>query len=648
MSSSPTAQSAGSGGFQWITGNKPDDFKTKHVMQKVRQTAMGSYLQGARSQASNKSRSNSEASDKSQSSVGDQGATKPRPTKTPKGKGKTDSEKKGLVPNKQLQPNSNVQGTSDPASQVARQSTLPRRSIVVPIMDNMRGYYPFDLYPVPELYSLGKGLDPFGTMFQSRDARVNVEGLKFQCASYFGTEGLGKYWIPLCLSYPHAFLSTLYMASAFKDVIENSRVESLETAALRQDVIHFVSEHLTNREQCVADHNIIAVSQLILGNVITRMDAGLTFHQNGIETMIRQRGGLSKLGVHGQLASAVSWANLAIAILREKEPTQMYVEYCTIHSAKKYARDIVIPESPLYRPHDRYVTLANSTKCTPRARKLLDEVQAMVELFIESQHSNRQSNASKLRNFYHSINQYPPGSRGDGWRYEAIRLTARVQAQAIIDQVPLSEALKRVQSSETQPTMYSSSIASRSNDSISSTLEFQQVTPVTESSESPNFAPYNGMNPQQQVGFPFNHRDSTSSTYSQRPSPLSIQSSSSAISPQLWISTSTSGRSTILQQLRDALEKSDLSECWSDMAGVLLWIGLVMGAASNENEDKVLARYFSATTMRACIMLCFEHPEAVHSTMLKMTDIVGALNKRPVDAQLARKDSGISRKRAKA
>ncbi|KAL1791823.1 hypothetical protein ACET3X_009574 [Alternaria dauci] len=193
-SSSPKAQSAGSGGFQWITGNKPDDFKTKHVMQTVRQTAMGSYLKGARNQPSNKSRSNSEASDKSESGAGDQGATKARPTKTPKGKGKSDSDKKSPVLAKRPQSNSSGQGTSDPDSQVARQSTLSRRSIVVPIMEDMRGYYPFDLYPVPELVSLGKSLDPFGTMFQSRDARVNVEGLKFKCASYFGTEGLGSVW----------------------------------------------------------------------------------------------------------------------------------------------------------------------------------------------------------------------------------------------------------------------------------------------------------------------------------------------------------------------------------------------------------------------------------------------------------------------
>lgn len=43
--------SSASGSFQWIVGNKQDDFKNKHVMQKVRQTAMGSYLKGARSQS---------------------------------------------------------------------------------------------------------------------------------------------------------------------------------------------------------------------------------------------------------------------------------------------------------------------------------------------------------------------------------------------------------------------------------------------------------------------------------------------------------------------------------------------------------------------------------------------------------------------
>jgi hypothetical protein len=84
------------------------------------------------------------------------------------------------------------------------------------------------------------------------------------------------------------------------------------------------------------------------------------------------------------------------------------------------------------------------------------------------------------------------------------------------------------------------------------------------------------------------------------------------------------------------------------MAGVLLWIGLVIGAASNQNRDKILRRYFSATTIRACIILCFEHPEAIHSTMLKMTQIVEVLSRKHGEGQLVRKDSFVSRKRTKA
>jgi hypothetical protein len=61
------------------------------------------------------------------------------------------------------------------------------------------------------------------------------------------------------------------------------------------------------------------------------------------------------------------------------------------------------------------------------------------------------------------------------------------------------------------------------------------------------------------------------------------------------------------------------------MAGVLLWVCLVVAAASKDSESKVLKKYYSALTMRAGIMLCFEHPEAICATMLRMCDIVEAL-----------------------
>lgn len=82
----------------------------------------------------------------------------------------------------------------------------------------------------------------------------------------------------------------------------------------------------------------------------------------------------------------------------------------------------------------------------------------------------------------------------------------------------------------------------------------------------------------------------------------------------------------LLLNLKAALDASNMSECWRDMAGVLLWIGLTVGAASHKNGNRVLEKWYSALSMRASILLCFEHPEAVHSTMLKMGQIVEALS----------------------
>ena len=642
---SPTAKSPDNASLRWITATKPSDFKSKATMQTVRQTAMGSYLKATKNQVSDKNRANSEASDHSRSSLGSQSTTKPRTIKTPKVKAKKSDDKIHRL----SQSTSSTQEAPQHETQVARtehrQSTILQTPIVVPIM---RGHqYPFDLKPVPDLRCLGNGLDPFGTMFQSRNTLVNVERLKIECSKYFGTEGLGRHWIPECLNYAHTFLSTLYMASAYDDVVHDREIETLETAALRQDVIHFVSGNLTDVAQSVADHNIIAVSQLILGDVISRSDAGLHFHQNGIAMMIKQRGGLQNLGVNGQLASAVSWANLATAALQEVQPTPMYAEYCKMRAVKAYPLVATIPESPLYQPHKRFVTIERSQNCNPNAQRLLVDIHAMTEMFLDTNSSKRTGNFNKIQTVYDRIVQSLSVQQSrrttilkkSDWKYEAIRLAAIVQAQAMFDQIPLSEALDRVQVPETQPAMFSSSAASFSNDSTSSTVEFQDVSPATDFSESSLFGLCN-------EGFPSNHRPSNSSTLS-RPSLSTLQSSSSDVQLRQQVITRTISGDTILQQLRDALEDSDLSDCWSDMAGVLLWIGLVMGAASNNSKDKKLRRYFSATTMRACIMLCFEHPEAIHSTMLRMTDLVAALGRKSNEGQMIRNDSFVSRKRSK-
>jgi hypothetical protein len=184
-------------------------------------------------------------------------------------------------------------------------------------------------------------------------------------------------WMPACLHYPHTFLGTLYIASSHHDALRQCKAESLETAALRQDVIHFVSEHLNSRENGVADHNIVAVLQLITGNVIGGVDAGLKFHQDGLQTMIRQRGGLQKLD--SILASMVSWLSLETAILHEKQPITEYFEYCMSHSSKMYPSTLAIPESPVWCPHDNYITLQRSGNCNEQTLQLVVDMRRMID-----------------------------------------------------------------------------------------------------------------------------------------------------------------------------------------------------------------------------------------------------------------------------
>ncbi|KAK1915374.1 hypothetical protein P3342_003183 [Pyrenophora teres f. teres] len=656
---SPTEQSSRNEHLRWITANTPDGFRKKEVMHEVRQGAMLSFLKKEKT-SDDASRAGSEVSDRSRSSLEGRGATKSRSGAT--SKRKSSSGNKQSSPTKPPKPINNTQNAPRPDTQVVRaarrQSHLPRGPIVVPARTDQ--VHPFDIFPMPPLVSIGENIDPFRTMFQSTHPNVSVTALKHHCSRYFGTEGLGKRWIPACLEHPHTFLSTLYMASAHHDVIQRREMESIETAALRNDVIILVSGNLTNGAESVADHNIIAVSQLILGEVIGRNEGSLSYHQGGIETMIKQRGGLEYLGMDGMIASAVSWAHLATSVLREMRPNPMYARYCASRSIKKYSLNVAIPESPLYFPHGKYVTLERSTECNPDARKLLLEMRTMIDEFLlESRQSLR--NSERLTSLYDRIASCLPVQelrrnqvlRSNDWKYEAIRITAVVQAHAIFHRITLSSALASLQSLGVPSTLYRTSAAFPSSESLFSAFDPHYSTPLTDYSTSPSYSTYSTTNTTaSQPGFPFHyhrpstsstysHRLSTSSTFSQRPSVSSFHSGSSDVLlfPRPVITTAQPGTlstTNILNDLKEALERSNLSECWSDMAGVLLWIGLVMGAASNKHDDKILRRYFSTMTMRACVMLCFEHPEAMHATMLRMSEVVEALGQRGIgDAQVA-------------
>ena len=67
-----------------------------------------------------------------------------------------------------------------------------------------------------------------------------------------------------------------------------------------------INESLNDPEMKTSDATIIAVLQLLNAEIMGCDDSIMRIHQRGLHDMVRERGGLGSLGVHGQLASILT------------------------------------------------------------------------------------------------------------------------------------------------------------------------------------------------------------------------------------------------------------------------------------------------------------------------------------------------------
>jgi hypothetical protein len=680
------AETESDGGLIFITGGTPAEFRSKKNMTTVRKKAMSSFLKSEDRKTSQKSKSSaggstlnsvdadSRGSRWSKLSVSSQDAVtdiSTIATITSQGVESTELAKANSPSRSSVAPSSLDRDATYVVGPVPR--TQQPHDFVVPSTPLFSACIkgapaPYDTYTPAPFESIGRNIDPFRTMFQSSHPSVSVEELKFYCNRYFGTRALGRYWIPTALSHPHTFLGTLCLATAYHDVIHERPLESVQTVALRQEVIHLVGRNMLDPEARVSDHNIMAIIQLIISEVIGREESGLSWHEDGIENMIKQRGGLEKLGVNGRLASAVSWVSLATSVLREEPPRSMYAEYSAAHSTKQYRPTATLPESPIFCPRTTWKTIPKSSKCTPKARELLSDIRRMIDFLLDETRSSRRNSQTLMELYKKIINpvEYPPVSELRAARpltrhdhkYEAIRIASIIQATAIIRRIPLSEALTHAADLQASTPFYHTSSAVASNESLISPLQTYPEAPILEPYTSPSLPPSTTSCGPQQSYFQFQANDprvSISSLNEPRPS---FSSTASATRPSISSVHSNSSdhiyfpappapapnnSTTLLKDLRTTIECSNISACWSDMAGVLLWIGMVVGAASLKSESKIHRKYFSALTMRAGVILCFEHPEAINSTMIRMSEVVAALGAKGKSP--ASKDEGAAKRR---
>ncbi|KAJ4380895.1 hypothetical protein N0V86_004258 [Didymella sp. IMI 355093] len=259
--------------------------------------------------------------------------------------------------------------------------------------------------------------------------------------------------------------------------------------------------------------------------------------------------------------------------------------------------------------------------------------------------------------------KYPPVSRierptQEDYKYEAVRITAILQATAIIKGLPLSKALPHAaEKLSARPSSFEEASHSINSPTTPLSPMTTRQDALTEYAASLAFPPpssyFDGSRTSissvttshpsvsSSISYPsFSSvetlRSSVSSIPESYPSAdlsssnlrlLSTRSTPDTTNPfASWIPSPTPTASTdLLTHLKAVLNASNLSEAWKDMAGVLLWIGLTFGAASHQVGHRALEKWYSALSMRASTLLSFQYPEPVHCTVLKMTRIVGAL-----------------------
>ena len=350
----PNGRNGAPDALLFITGMSPDDFKSRQNMTRVRRKAMGSYLREKRPRGASKEQKFGAGEGLAHSRL-DSGSDQPDGSCSGESRVSAHGDINILPSGIALsQGGTDSHARTTPAAQVSRlprifmDFVLPSAPIVVPSREGV--ILPYDEFLPGPFQSLGKPLDPFRSMFQSHQPRVSVEELKFYCSRSFGTKAMGMHWIPTVVQLPHTFLSTLCLASAHFDAVQEREIESVQTLALRQEVIHLINQNLLDPTSRGDDYNIVALTQLIASEIIAGDEMTLEFHETGIEAMIKLRGGLRHLGVNGRLASTVSWISLASAILREAKPRTMYLDHCASTCTRTYPNTATIPESPLYCP----------------------------------------------------------------------------------------------------------------------------------------------------------------------------------------------------------------------------------------------------------------------------------------------------------
>lgn len=279
-------------------------------------------------------------------------------------------------------------------------------------------------------------MNTFNTWPRFTSPRLTVERLKYECNKHFGSRAMGANWVPAITSAPHAFLSTICIYGAYDESFHGNsgvgvrRNNAEESILIENEVIGMIQRCIESPVHQTSDATLIAVLHLLNSLVMTRGQKTLRNQALGLTKIVVMRGGLERLGVEGEMATIITSTVMLIAVLGEVAPPEMYGRYLRARDLRPSSSgEKWWPESPVF---------CGSAFMTGRGsmQEMLHAVKELAQCLRLSRVNGGERD--KMQQIAARIAAFEPAA-GEVAKHEAVRITARLFANAVVARRPLSE-----------------------------------------------------------------------------------------------------------------------------------------------------------------------------------------------------------------
>ncbi|KAF2221856.1 hypothetical protein BDZ85DRAFT_264501 [Elsinoe ampelina] len=296
---------------------------------------------------------------------------------------------------------------------------------------------------------------------------VDLDRLKINCATFFGSAGMSEQWLPLMMLSPQSFLASLCVSAPYTDLMTaiyrgddpSKYTETRQTMEILDILPRMINDALN--EHGSSDGNITSVAQLLLGQLSTPYTALIGSHQSALKRMVAQRGGLDKLGGNGALAMNLSLINAEANILRSEPVEQQYLTWISSHLNRNENKiqKLPAPEGPLLWVSRGMLSVKLSPLCRPETFQLIELMYELNEKVIRLQRLEENEKAGsmdvnilqsteqaeirfRIRQIVGQVYDFPhchklvPTGPPD-WVYETLRLSSLIFSHAVFQRRPL-------------------------------------------------------------------------------------------------------------------------------------------------------------------------------------------------------------------